>query len=165
MAERWRKEAARRGYWYRRTKKLASNLQYTNKTLECENKTLKFKYQTILLNLNFYFRKGKAAGQREYYSALQEAETENEQLDDKIQKLEHENKSLVGKIQDVERLLQKATFHISKIPTTPATKFMSTKQVPELTTREAEIKRLEDILKELKRNTPPKKRKRRKKKN
>jgi len=229
MVENWRKCAARNGYWYRWTKKLARKLTF-------EIKILKYEKQTILKNVDLYFQKGK-----ELESELERVETEkeeeiehwgnmlntleeenkrlvektqevkdeneqivkkllnavdeNERLVGKIEDIEDENIQLVGKIQDLEdeniqldksfqeveseniqliakgqdikdmntqlvrkiqevkdkfkyleRLVNKATFHISKAPSDPAIKAISIKEPID---HKTEISRLENMIKEV----------------
>jgi len=94
MAQNWKKEAARRGYWYRKLKKMAHD-QFLEIII------LKQELQLHLINRQFYFEMGKLQGLKEVNKVLSEKEVIRTKYLDyirKYNKLKQENEVLVHKI-------------------------------------------------------------------
>jgi len=101
MAQNWKKEAARRGYRYRKLKKFVHN-QYLEITI------LKHALQLHLINQQFYFKMGKLQGLKEVAKVERERDVIRTKYLDyigKYNKLKQDNEVLRHKI---DTILEKA---------------------------------------------------------
>jgi len=125
-----KKDAARRGYYYRKMKRLVVDMHL-------EAIVMKFEIRTLLLSCNHYFDLGKKEGQKETESVIKKLEQSVEEYREKFLEVEE--------VYDV--LLKKAIYYPNSLPkvTTIAIKSIDINLTPTLK-KDSEIHALEDFI-------------------